>query len=201
MRKMCFINVSSSSIANGQAMRTRADNPIAIHHQPERYTTIASLSLIIFPPPPPSFLNSSFFCSRIRVLQNRTHVTAVYCFPAACIAPCEWLSGVEREANRLLSSIKCHRPRTDTVSKIVTRFFLPFFFIFRSGFVVGVRRRHGVLKNHRAKSLSLILFSRREEEAGFETLSNSGITNSSRHVLLLGRTPFYKNRCNVNKHV
>lgn len=85
MRKIRFINVSSSS---GQAMRARADNPIAIHHQAGRYTTIAPLSLIIF-----------FFFAPLHFSVFAFHetacVTAVY---RPCIQLChrEWLPVGER---------------------------------------------------------------------------------------------------------
>lgn len=90
-------------------MRTHADNPIAIHHQAGRYTTIASLSLIIF------FLLFVFSCSRSKT----THVTAVY-RPRIQLCRPEWLPVDERRA-WLLSSIKCHR-RGQTLSAKSRRF-------------------------------------------------------------------------------
>lgn len=108
MRKIRFINVSSSS---GQAMRACADNPIAIHHQAGRYTTIASLSLIIF-----------FFFAPLRffvfAFQNRV---CHGCLPSSHPAAPSWMASGRREANWLLSSIKCHR-RGQTLSAKSWRF-------------------------------------------------------------------------------
>lgn len=159
-QKIRFINVSSLS----SAMRTHADNLIAIHHQPERYTTIAPLSLIIFPSPPPSLPSqlSSFFS--YSSFQNRTHITAVYRPRIPAASRREWLLVDERRIGcyHLSSAIVADRHRQQNREV--------FFFFLRPEFVVGARPRHGVLKNHRAKSSFLD-----EGKAGFETLLNSGI--------------------------
>lgn len=89
-------------------MRARADNPIAIHHQAGRYTTIAPLSLIIF-----FFCSPSFF--RVRVPKPRA--SRLFTVLASS---CTTVNGF-RWANRLLSSIKCHR-RGQTLSAKSRRF-------------------------------------------------------------------------------
>lgn len=72
-------------------MRTRADNPIAIHHRAGRYTTIAALSLIIFfslSLPPQPFVFSCSFRNHAR------HGCLPSSHPAAL--RCEWLPVGER---------------------------------------------------------------------------------------------------------
>lgn len=138
MRKIRFINVSSSS---GQAMRARADNPIAIHHQAGRYTTIASLSLIIFF----FFVPPSFF--RVHVPKPR----ASRLFTVLRIQLCrhEWLPVDERWTGcyHLSSAIVADRHCQQNRDALLG---FP-----RSRFVADENPtipRHGVLKNHRAKN-------------------------------------------------
>lgn len=95
-RKIRFINVSSSS---GRAMRTRADNPIAIHHQAGRYTTIASLSLIIF------------FPLRFFVFVRKPRTSRLFTVLASSCTHPEWLPIGERRTGcyHLSSAIAADR--------------------------------------------------------------------------------------------
>lgn len=138
MRKIRFINVSSSS---GQAMRARADNPIAIHHQAGRYTTIAPLSLIIF-----------FFFAPLRfsvfAFQNRVRHG---CLPSSHPAVPPWMASGATRGEPVVIIYQVPSSRTDTVSKIATLCWCSP----GSRFVADENPtipRHRILKNHCAKN-------------------------------------------------
>lgn len=111
-------------IERGQATRTRADNPIAIHHQPERYTTIAPALINYFFSPLPLSFSTFFFPPYSRSKTART--SRLFTVPGIQLRRREWLSD-RREASRLLSSIKCPSFRGQTLSAKSRRFFFSLF--------------------------------------------------------------------------
>lgn len=127
MRKIRFINVSSSS-----ADRRWELVPITPDRDPSSAGAIhdnsSALINYFFPPHLPPrllvFFSSFFFRSHSRSKTART--SRLFTAPASGGNRSPWMAFGRREANRLLSSIKCHR-RGQTPSAKSRRFFFLFF--------------------------------------------------------------------------